>query len=337
MTMFKWSTTAATNSTVDSTIGWAEGQAPSTVNDSARAMMAAIAKYRDDTSGMTATTGGTTAYVLSTAQGLTTLTDGHTVAFTCNATNTGGGTTLNVDGTGARPLQKIKGTALGAGEIVAAGVYEATYDTAVTASWIIKGGRDQVYNTDLAAIAALTSAADKVPYATGSGTWAMADFTTAGRAVAGGASASAQRTSLGLGTSATVNTGTSGATIPLLNGANTHSAANTFSSSAGIAAPNTAKAFGVINNDGTPAVESGGFNCASVVLDATGITTVTFTNAIGSGAYSVAATAEASSGGYLVQCSDKASTTVSFRTYEVTGGGISLADIPYSFVLYSNQ
>lgn len=39
----------------------------------------------------------------------------------------------------------------------------------------------------------------------------------------GGATAAAARTALGLGTSATVNTGTSGATIPLLNGNNTHS------------------------------------------------------------------------------------------------------------------
>lgn len=45
----------------------------------------------------------------------------------------------------------------------------------------------------------------------------------------GAASASAARTALGLGTSATVNTGTSGATIPLLNGTNTWSATQTFS------------------------------------------------------------------------------------------------------------
>lgn len=42
-------------------------------------------------------------------------------------------------------------------------------------------------------------------------------------------SASAARTNLGLGTSAVVNTGTSGATIPLLNAANTWAAAQTFS------------------------------------------------------------------------------------------------------------
>lgn len=39
-------------------------------------------------------------------------------------------------------------------------------------------------------------------------------------------------TAAGLGTSATVNTGTSGATIPLLNGANTHSGAATFTATA---------------------------------------------------------------------------------------------------------
>lgn len=42
------------------------------------------------------------------------------------------------------------------------------------------------------------------------------------------ASASAARTNLGLGTAATVNTGTSGATVGLLNGANTISGANNY-------------------------------------------------------------------------------------------------------------
>lgn len=56
-----------------------------------------------------------------------------------------------------------------------------------------------------------------------SGTLAIANGGT------GGTSASAARTNLGLGTAATVNTGTSGATIPLLNGANTWAAAQTFS------------------------------------------------------------------------------------------------------------
>jgi len=44
MSFWKWSRTAASNATADGSINWAEGQAPSTVNDSARAMMAAASK-----------------------------------------------------------------------------------------------------------------------------------------------------------------------------------------------------------------------------------------------------------------------------------------------------
>jgi len=45
MALWQWSTTAANNATADPNINWQEGQAPSTVNDSARAMMAAISVW----------------------------------------------------------------------------------------------------------------------------------------------------------------------------------------------------------------------------------------------------------------------------------------------------
>jgi hypothetical protein len=45
MSVGQWSTTAANNATADPSINWQEGQAPSTVNDSARAMMAALALW----------------------------------------------------------------------------------------------------------------------------------------------------------------------------------------------------------------------------------------------------------------------------------------------------
>lgn len=64
----------------------------------------------------------------------------------------------------------------------------------------------QPLDADLTAIAALTSAADKVPYATGAGTWALATLTSAGRTLIAAASAALQRTALGLGALATLDT-----------------------------------------------------------------------------------------------------------------------------------
>jgi hypothetical protein len=76
----------------------------------------------------------------------------------------------------------------------------------------------QPLDNELTALAGVTSEADKVPYFTGFGTAATATFTAFGRSLMGCVDAGTGRSALGLGSAATVNIGTSGATIPLLNG-----------------------------------------------------------------------------------------------------------------------
>ncbi|MBV9064271.1 MAG: tail fiber protein [Methylobacteriaceae bacterium] len=129
MTLYKWSQTAASDATADSTINWAEGQAPSSINDSARAMMAATAKYRDDIAGAIVTAGTSTAYTVSSYEAFDTLAhlSGQMIAFTPHTTN-GATVTLNVDSLGAKPLRTAPNTELLAGTIIQGTPYVAVYN-----------------------------------------------------------------------------------------------------------------------------------------------------------------------------------------------------------------
>lgn len=181
MTLWKWSTTAATNDDVDSTINWQEGQAPRTVNNSARGMMAAIAKWRDDMSGNLVTGGTSTAYTLTTNQAHTALTDGYMVRARMDETS-GAAPTLNVDSLGAKAIVlNVSATAIPTGSLLAGQVYSFVYD-ATADGWIV-GDRygDMMVsgsNPDLVAIEALAGTTGGL-VKTAANTWELNNFTTA--------------------------------------------------------------------------------------------------------------------------------------------------------------
>jgi microcystin-dependent protein len=107
-------------------VNFAEGMAPSAVNDSARALMASVAKWRDDISGVVATGGSGTAYTISSNQVIGSNVSGFTVQFTPGTTNTGA-VTLSVDSQTAKPLRYLTGVDLTAGCLIAGSLYQATY------------------------------------------------------------------------------------------------------------------------------------------------------------------------------------------------------------------
>lgn len=128
-----WSSSAANNASADSAVNWAEGQAPSSVNDSARAMMASVANWRNDTSGFITTTGTSTAYAVTSNQGFASLAVmGYAViAFVPHVTS-GAAPTLSVDGLAAQKIRFTTGADLPTNSLIAGTPYVVTYYAATT-------------------------------------------------------------------------------------------------------------------------------------------------------------------------------------------------------------
>ena len=147
---YNWSRTAASNATADSTVNWAEGMAPSAVNDSARAMMASTAAYRDDIAGAIVTGGTSTAYTVTSYQVFSSLSAmaNQVIAFTPHTTS-GATVTLNVDGLGAKPLRSAPSVDLQAGTLIQGTPYTALYNNS-DAVWYLSNFYGNPYNLPIA-------------------------------------------------------------------------------------------------------------------------------------------------------------------------------------------
>lgn len=153
--LWQWSLTASSNGAADPTINWQEGMSPSSINDSARAMMARTAEWRNDISGERTSGGTSTAYTLGTNQALggngipSPPPHGTMLSFVAHAGN-GVNATIVVDGGTAYPLQVTGGTALPSGTLVAGTPYRMSFNSSVPA-WVMEGGYGNPYSVPLGA------------------------------------------------------------------------------------------------------------------------------------------------------------------------------------------
>ncbi len=255
--VMQWSKTAATNATADDAVNWAEGMAPSAVNNSARAEMASVAMWRDDISGTLTTAGTSTAYTLATNATFATAAEmsGALICFIPHTTS-GAAPTLAVDGLTARAIRLSTGVNVPTGALIAGTPYTVTYIHAST-EFILHGNAavfDDVTVGDLTATTVTASGAISGTTITGSG------------AVSGATAAGAM-----LASQAEQETGT--ATNKLVTPGRQHFH------------PGMAKAWG--NIQGNNGADLGAYNITSYSRSSTGVYVVTIANDLSSTNYAV--------------------------------------------------
>ncbi len=129
---------------------WPEGMAMSAVNDTGRIDEGIIGRWEKDFNGSLVSAGTASTYTLTPnrdlSSGTPALYDGLIIAFKPHVTNDAGAT-LNVQSTGAVPIQDAAGNAVSAGALIQDRSVLVAYSTAATA-WVVSNFRDFVTPTN---------------------------------------------------------------------------------------------------------------------------------------------------------------------------------------------
>ena len=116
------STTDASN-----TARFPENQAPSTVNNGARALEGMLARFYADTNGSISTSGSSSAYVLAASRTISTIAAGDAFVFKANHASTGA-TTIAIDGLATKSIKKFNDQAIAANDIESGSICHIVYD-----------------------------------------------------------------------------------------------------------------------------------------------------------------------------------------------------------------
>lgn len=128
--IWDWSLLAAGNANADDNINWAEGQPPSSVNNSARSMMQRISEMLNDLGAVSSTAGTANIITFTAKSPFSQYKTGIRVMLRASNSNTASAS-LNVNSVGAKTIFKVAMngvTALIGGEIIANGIYEFIYN-----------------------------------------------------------------------------------------------------------------------------------------------------------------------------------------------------------------